>query len=307
MLQRRDVVVALCSVALCSVAVGCSEAPERVRPATSAGAGTLSADASVPPPDPGARAYSIDTLPRDLLGYWDLGERRGDCTSAEDYISYFGDGTAEAIRVDSNACYPEERGIFITPATYALTGRTLTFTTPTSSTRSAVAIGERAGVRALCRAVLVPSEPLHWQSVVESEAQDGEAVFLRDRAQVDLFFDKPVPADAAADGTLELRYEITIHDERASIIDRDRRFSATLTPLSWHAGPSPDEPSMVQIDVRGDLGSVIDEVVVSSTVGDVLAFTRDGFTLSFDPEQADHLASQRCVPALDAPPAELRR
>jgi hypothetical protein len=299
------------SVALIWLVAACEDAnvfrpiPTGAAPSDAAAPGADGSTGAAPS-DGGARTYSLASLPDDLVGYWDLGETIGNCIDTEQYLSFFADGSAESILVDDDACYPEDRGLFITPAVYALDGRSLTFTTPTTVERDAVAVGERFGQRRLCRRVFLPVEPLHWQSIVELEVRDGEQTLVQTRTQVDLFFGEP-PSLADARGTAELRYEVTSRDERLSLVERDRSAVDVFPGLTWGTRPDPYDPALTRIEVAGDLTRVFGELFTSSTVGEVLSFGSGGFALSFDPAQPDFLDSGFCLPGLPAPPAVLRR
>jgi hypothetical protein len=264
-------------------------------------------------PTPSEPRYSLTSLPRDLLGYWDLGHSIGGCIDVEDYLAFFEGGATESIRVNNDACYPEDRGLFITPATYALDGRTLSVTTDAGVTRSAIAVGERSGGRYLYRQVLMRVGPLHWQEVVEwesryaDEASDaGATQLLGLRYQVDLFFNASPPSTGEAAGTAELHYELTWPDESRASDEREREASATLTALTWRERPDTADPSLQQIEVSGIPPGTWDDLAVSSILLGMLSFNETGIWLSLDPGQPDHFSGAG-VPALAAPPAALGR
>lgn len=269
-------------------------------------AGSSSTDTSVP-----AGAHSVDTLPRDLLGYWDLGSQEGDCIDTEDYLSFRAGGIADSIQVNDDACYPEDRGIFILPGTYALAGRTLSITTPRGLTRSAVAVSQRSGGPSLCRQVLVQVEPLHWQGVVESEAPRDETQLVRRRKQVDLFLDAPPPTAGEASGTAELRYEITSREEwlppgDVILVSEPTVTADALSDLTWRSGPSPFDPGLQRIEVGGIPAAVVADTSVYVQLDEMLALSGTRFGLSLDPGQPDHLSGP-CVVAVNGTPAALRR
>ena len=262
--------------------------------------------ASAPPGKMSRPTFSVGTLPSDVLGYWSSGGDIGDCIDEDEYLVFFADGVAESIRIDNNACYPEDRGTFIIPTTYAVDGRTLTLTTPTESLRSAVAVGEHSGRRLLFQRVFVPIDALHWQAVVESDLLVDDEVHLRRATRVDLFFDATLPASGEAAGSAELHYELTTVDERLPPAERETAATGSQTALTWRVTRDSYEPSLLQLTVTGVPADAFNENLSEVRLRDV-GVRAPGFVLSLDPAQPDYLSGTFGADFLREPPPELRR
>jgi hypothetical protein len=193
--------------------------------------------ASGSPAQGDAGAAPPSGLAGELLGYWLTDSYLGDCLDFEDYIHFLPGGIGEQIRFDQNACYYDERGTFITPASYVLDGHLLTWMAPGSLQRFNVGVGTQTdGKRLLGHHAYLRLGPSRWRSTSQDESYDAEGTLRRSTSTVDLVLDAPLPDSGARD--VQAYVDVTLETfDRSQAVDQRTRVQRWQQDLTAHLGP----------------------------------------------------------------------
>lgn len=182
-------------------------------PAREARADAGSAPSTSPSDDAGStrplEAPPVPGLADALLGDWQVSLEIGNCIDRRTLLRFMPGGLAESLVIDNDACYPEQRGTWRTPASYSLSGRALTLVEPGARSRFNVAVSRGLSPRRLRRHVLVADGAREWQGEVIEERQDTQGNLLsRSLATVRLRLAAPLPLDGSGACSVSLEYAV---------------------------------------------------------------------------------------------------
>lgn len=230
--------------------------PEEGTPAMPVGAEPGAAPTPAPSPPPSAVPTPAESsgLAQELLGFWETGNYIGNCTDVASYLHFSSSGVGEQIEHNNDACDPEDRGTFVTPASYSLSGRTLSWRQPGSRQSFDVAVGALDGTRWLAHHVFTRSGELRWRSTHVTESYDAEGTLLSSADVLDFTFDAPLPTEGTSAGEVVLQYTLERYDRRNPEGTQTRVVDGSAHGL-WRYGPMYGQQQLTIELPRGELSS----------------------------------------------------
>jgi hypothetical protein len=193
----------------------------------------------------GARAEShpgpVSELAALLEGYWMIGGAEGDCVSEYTYLHFVSATEMEHVFANTNMCEPQDTwGTTITPGTYLLEGRTLSYELDGGSfQRFGVGVGQINTTTVMYHDVLLPVDAMSWRGTRVTERFDdqGELEF-RNEVAVDLQFDAPVPTDGSGSCKAEIHFELVQFNAAREQGPVDEAFEGSFEAVACEYAPS---------------------------------------------------------------------
>ena len=178
-------------------------------------------------------------------GAWLTHDLAGDCVQLQAYLRFFGNGQAERVVIDNDACQPSQRGTRTTSVVYTLKGRTLTMSEGSTTREFAVATGDIASTRLMFVEVYEPISGATWRGSSTSESLEAGAVVQRTTVNVELRFTAPVPTSGSGDCTADVAFTVEGYTQRDQfggdlpVDQRETIVTGTLAGRACRYGPSP--------------------------------------------------------------------
>ena len=212
------------------------------------GVGGDGGNADLQPPTAGAAGARADTEPDPvselaslLEGYWLTGGGDGDCMSVAIYLHFVSATELEHLFADTDACRPSDNwGTTITPGTYRLEGRTLTYELDGGSLeRFDLGVGKISTTTVMYHDVFLPVDETSWRGTKISERFDDQGELeYRNEVVVDLRFAAPVPVDGSGSCTAEIDFDLAQFDAAREPGATDEAFTGSFGAVPCEYAPS---------------------------------------------------------------------
>jgi hypothetical protein len=220
-----------------------------------------------------------------LQRYWSVGGYVGQIGNEEMFWHFLAQPEFEYVHMSD--LIPTGLSVTVSPGTYSLQGRTLSFEYHYRRYRFDVAVGTLSEAPALMTRVYAPLSETSWRAEFEEELllEDGSA-WRRDTVSSDLVFDVPIPLAGSGDCNVQAEYWVEHYELMSATgmelpeAERTTQETAVSDWIACHYGPS-ELGQQIELEAAFfDAGTA----VVSSVLAQAYRTT-----LWIDPEQPDVL------------------